>query len=840
MNPLYEKAKDVVLIRRTSDNKEFEEYPLTVYPVSAIVTDPSNDIQCVSICSLSVGHANSASYVESASFTLSSSAALYAISSSYANSSSYTLFSSYASTSSLALVAETALSSALAGNAESASHALNADYAISASNAFSASYAQSASYGTNFYAPRVTSSVVSASTGMFTNLTVAGTMIGTSSYAVNALTAQNAANATNASTATLALNALTASVATSSFTASLADRALTADSVTGTITFAERAYTSNTTTQSLHATQSAYATSSIYADTASYAAWAAQASESLFTRGLNVVNLPTFPNADIQFSVADGHPAALAATASVPDAHTHATITLNNKLYGGGWDGWLWVASDPDGNLSDITSSWCKAGTGISQVAYSAGTGYLYFINGATPTGSIIKVDPNDITNQTVLVTGLPGYPSLPGLAADDNYLYTIMSSVIYKYDINTGALIGASASFGDSHGGGKFAPGTPYVFFCGGRRVTRVNTASLANDGVACYFQIHTASFVDDMAYLNGKVYVQHDASIGGYAGAIWWVDVNTLETGSWNGTGGYPMDYGGWGVWSDGQHVYTLQPSSNELWMYLNGNLDEGPVRFTICDSPNELWITEGGRYVVHDFSAGKIYAYYLPLTQLGINKHPSYTLDVAGTINAVHQIQSPTISASSTLVFGAATQTGQLTWNGGSTLAASPGNFGRLLMNTASIRVPTISASFALLGHAVNNRMSQSFGFGTPLAVTRSMGNIRQDGMYRLTWASTVGFYSGSTVTALPSWSFKHTDRLGTYNLPPVPPVPYTIAAPAYEAAYMYSGDYVFQGVNGTPVEYYWYGPDLSSTPCSASFFTTATLTQILSGSVTSSIP
>ncbi len=130
MNPLYEKAKDLILIRRTSDNKEFEEYPFTLQPSSLMMTDPLNTIICFPPCELTVGSAISAT---------------------------------------------------------------------------SSSYATTASFGDNFFAPRVTSSYVSASNtiwarefigfkGNFTQLTasdllVTDVSVETSSYAINTATA---------------------------------------------------------------------------------------------------------------------------------------------------------------------------------------------------------------------------------------------------------------------------------------------------------------------------------------------------------------------------------------------------------------------------------------------------------------------------------------------------------------------------------------------------------------------------------------------------------------------------------------------------------------------------
>lgn len=126
MNPLYEKSKDLVLIRRTSDNKEFEEYPLIVHPQSALVTDPTNNILCFSLCALHVGFATSASYSTTSSYantasfafnSITSSWAWLALSASFANSSSYAISSSYAAVAEAVLHSSAALSASYASTA---------------------------------------------------------------------------------------------------------------------------------------------------------------------------------------------------------------------------------------------------------------------------------------------------------------------------------------------------------------------------------------------------------------------------------------------------------------------------------------------------------------------------------------------------------------------------------------------------------------------------------------------------------------------------------------------------------------------------------------------------
>ena len=162
---------------------------------------------------------------------------------------------------------------------------------------------------------------------------------------------------------------------------------------------------------------------------------------------------------------------------------------------------------------------------------------------------------------------------------------------------------------------------------------------------------------------------------------------------------------------------------------------------------------------------------------------------------------------------------------------------------VLTRGSVRVATLSSSAALLGRVFNTRFSQSFAANATMSYTQSLGTIAttDEGMYRLVVAGTIGFYSGSTIVTPPSWSFVHTDRLGAYIMPITPPVTYMVTPTGYDQGYAFSGEYVFQAIAGTPVAYYYLSNQaaVSSTNCSASFFTSITLTQIMSGSVTGSI-
>lgn len=365
----------------------------------------------------------------------------------------------------------------------------------------------------------------------------------------------------------------------------------------------------------------------------------------------DVIFYPKMPNDQIAwFVVSTTAPSMFVGSGSTNEGWPHAVVKVGNKLYGGGWDGKLFVLNDPDGDLTNQNQATCIAGDWISQGAYCSGTGYLYFINAKTyGTGSIIQVDPSDITKQKVIVQGLPGASgpplfgpaNLPPLAADDKYLYTMTGGYIYKWNASNGAVVAQVPAAASMHGGGVFSPDGQWVYFCGGSRVYKINTTTLSSSytsvygGFGFYFapsgsqQMYyfPASLVDDMAYLNGYLYVAQDQSAGNFG--IWKINADDLTwtpytsntawdvagygwspSGSWS----YPTKYGGWAIASDGKDVYLLQ--GNEIWIYPDGNLDDGPVRYPIINGANEIWFTDGGNviYTVFDGSR-KVYSYKLP---------------------------------------------------------------------------------------------------------------------------------------------------------------------------------------------------------------------------------
>ena len=155
MNNLYSKDKDIVIIRRTSGNKEFEEYPLIVQPSTVLAFDPQNDLTCYPICAL-LNNATSASWALTSSFTLFAGTTLYALT---------------AGTASWANTAITAI------NASSSLISSASLLSTTASNANTASWAVFAQGGIQFTTAQLTASIVSASVAIISQLTASNALI---------------------------------------------------------------------------------------------------------------------------------------------------------------------------------------------------------------------------------------------------------------------------------------------------------------------------------------------------------------------------------------------------------------------------------------------------------------------------------------------------------------------------------------------------------------------------------------------------------------------------------------------------------------------------------------
>ena len=488
-----------------------------------------------------------------------------------------------------------------------------------------------------------------------------------------ALKSTSASYAIFASLASFASSSLTASWASQSFSATSASWSSQSFSATSA-SWASQSFSATSASwasQSFSATSASWASRSFSATSASWASSSIsssisfRASSSQFVDGLNIVSI-------VPSDTTIYNPILVGSTI-VNDSHSHATIKVNGKLYGGGWDGKLYVFNDPDNDITDITM--CNAITyprNLSAVCYSDITGYLYFTVGSTGTttgitGSILRVDPNDITgSQTDFYDGFPVLYEglqymLSPIVTDGNYLYGAnyvdndSTSSFWKIDANTGILV-ASSSWMSASIAIKYAHAAVisptydyfYVTTTNGY-FAKVSTSDLSYTTKRIYHGngISPGTFTDDMAILNGKIYAADELDF-----YLFTIDTTDLSYIS------HSTNHNSYGVYTNGSHIYVLL-TFGEILIYPNADIDSGPIHYKVTGSPNELWfVNDTSKIAYTRWNApdgiGRVYFYNLPLTQVGINKQPDVALDVIGTFRA-SEISSSDAIYSPNITFG-----------------------------------------------------------------------------------------------------------------------------------------------------------------------------------------
>jgi hypothetical protein len=331
--------------------------------------------------------------------------------------------------------------------------------------------------------------------------------------------------------------------------------------------------------------------------------------------------LTSVPNNLIVWTVGDSsHLGILSGSTTTNESHAHAAIKVNNKLYCGGWDGQLYVLTNPDTDITQKLTASYIAGSG-SAVCYSDVTKYLYFISGTPISGSIVKVNPNNLQDQTILVQGLDASPSLLPICTYGNYLYTSIGgygpNYFTKIDIYTGNIVAtmpwvsASNPIHGAHASVMAPDGQYFYITTTNGQIAKVSTSNLSYITNQIYSDFPAgpviASICDDIAYLNGYVYASVESN-----GNIFKINASDLSYKA------YPAAFNSYGVYADDKNVYLLQ--YQEIWVYLDGDLESGPIRFKVATGtiPNELWITDGGSFVYTNWTTTGVYSYLLPLFQ------------------------------------------------------------------------------------------------------------------------------------------------------------------------------------------------------------------------------
>lgn len=368
--------------------------------------------------------------------------------------------------------------------------------------------------------------------------------------------------------------------------------------------------------------------------------------------------------------------AAVNQTITLPGAisSSHAAIAVNNKLYGGACSRWRYVFNDPDNDLTNFTTASFGAGSdAIADGCYSTEfTQSIFYIS----TTNVYKVDIGNFTSSSVVYSGNPIPLSdgvrLPTIKASGSYVFVGANTVppyFLKIDINTGTLVQnqlwSDVRFGTNVNGchaSTLSEDLKWVYFGApggalvGDGIAKVSTSDITNytssGPIFKYFGGVSSSFgmSDDMVYLNGYVYAVSEAGLGGIAGYTLKINADTLITSSTNREDGIGNSFG---IFTDGINIYKCI-NGEGMTVYINGDLNS-PRRFAFDSgstsiSPNEMWITDGGRLIVTDWvgsgfpspSSG-IQWISLPTTKIGIGKPPGNTLDVAGNLNVTEGITS-----------------------------------------------------------------------------------------------------------------------------------------------------------------------------------------------------
>lgn len=325
--------------------------------------------------------------------------------------------------------------------------------------------------------------------------------------------------------------------------------------------------------------------------------------------------------------------ATLITTASTNESKPHATVKVGNKLYCGGWNGKFFVVNDPEGDFGNLTfaDSILNSPSGlrnISEGCYSKKTGYLYFIVGGdydTPTpgspstASILRINPNNISDQTVFYDGIPngGITSnpygfgLPPICTDDNYLYVATAhspSTFMKIDVNNAQLVAstpwlsASVAVNNAHAAVMDSDKKFFYITNPNNYISKVQCSDLSYS-TARVTVPGPASFSDDLAYYNGYIFSGAEGNI-----YVWKINASDLSY-----TSSFAL-MNSYGAFTDGHHVYITNKTDGEIWMYYDGDLTQGPVRFEVDGTPNEIWFL-GDSYVITDFTSAIIRKYKIP---------------------------------------------------------------------------------------------------------------------------------------------------------------------------------------------------------------------------------
>lgn len=296
---------------------------------------------------------------------------------------------------------------------------------------------------------------------------------------------------------------------------------------------------------------------------------------------------------------------------SVPYSATHATIKVNGKLYAGGDSGGIFVINNPDDDLSSITSTSLPP---TFAACYLTNTSRIYFVG----TNAVIAVNPANITSQATIVSGIPFGQACIATDQTNIFVGAYGTNWIYKFS-TSGTLLASNTWAAGIHSAAWDQTHGVLVFTSTGGAIAKVNPSTLA---------VTSATIgglpTDDFAIIGNSIYVGSETDTK--MRTVNFSDLSCV-------TNAADRSYG---VFTDGTNLFNL--SRDGLFVfYPNADLTQ-PYKFAVGIQPNELWITDGGRYIVSDFSDSVVYRMDVTLGMLGKGvASPAHNLDVRGDFSA-----------------------------------------------------------------------------------------------------------------------------------------------------------------------------------------------------------
>ena len=303
-------------------------------------------------------------------------------------------------------------------------------------------------------------------------------------------------------------------------------------------------------------------------------------------------------------------------TQNYTSGYFHGILKVNNKFFMGGRDGKLTVINAPDTDLTNVTYV-VVAGSGyLDNMVYDRVRDKIYCCLFTSSASSIISFSPSNPAGWSTVFT-TPALGGSPGMAitSDCAYLYVgtyLNPATIQKISIATWT-ISTSATWTGGVGchSMQIAPDDSYIMVTSvNGRVAKFDTATLTPTTVD-FVPIIGAGvvFTDDSVLFEGYYY----AGIEGYNKAVR-VKASDMSYTVFDASKSY-------GLISDGKNLWNMG-SNKVIEVFPYFDITRRITATNATYIPNELLISDGGKYFITDWNATGKLVEFLPSAIYGNN--------------------------------------------------------------------------------------------------------------------------------------------------------------------------------------------------------------------------